>query len=161
MRGNLRHRPEKYGLSCDSQTDVDLLPLSGGTWKVPLQDCCLPTHLSPAPSGPCALLWGAVNVLLLVLYAPVHALPDLTLGTSFYTCHTGCPAVGRDPCCLGAGLRDKRFLLGTQPGPSSCLECGTECERVVGHSPEAQLGSALHSTLLNSGFHQPSGHPWD
>lgn len=137
---------------------------SGGTRKVAsmhssLQDSCLPTHLSPAPSGPWALPCGALNTLLLVPRAPVLDLPYLTLGTSTHTCHSG----HRLPLSLELVSETKAFSLGHSQAPIPALNagCGAECEQVVGTQPRSQgLGSVSTAHCLSTGFHQTRGPPW-
>lgn len=124
---------------------------SRGTGKVasvhfPLWDHCFSTCLSPAPSGPCALRGGALNILPLVLHAPGMALPYLTLGTLSCTCHSGCPAAGKEtPAALGAGLRDKSSLLVTQPGLESGW--GTEPRTLRSALPGYWLSPAKWASL--------------
>lgn len=106
----------------------------------PLQDSCLPTHLSPAPSG---ALGSAV-------WSPEHPLPD---SGNFNSHLPQCvPRSGqRLPLSLELVSETKAFSLGHSQAPIPALNagCGAECERVVGTQPRRKPRARLylHSTL--------------
>lgn len=107
--GNLRHGPEKNGLSQDSQTDVDSLPLRGnseGRKHAQLTSGQLPPH-TPVSSPQWALgsaVWSPKHSASCTVCA--CARPPLPDSGNF---NSHLPQWAQTPVVLGAGLRDKKL----------------------------------------------------